>query len=260
MLLAVDIGNTQTAFAIFDADETLVYTGRIATIAAQTPDELQVLITSLFTIHAIALERIDQVVIASVVPSLTEHWVTLAEAFGADDILVVDAASCGGLDILLDVPQEAGADRLANAVGAQARYGTPAIVVDFGTATNIDVIDGNGAYLGGVISPGLETSAEALFSQAARLSAVDLVAPEATIGTSTRSAVQSGLLLGEAAKVQGLVEKVCAELKQRGETKKPAVIATGGLVELLAPLCECIEHIDTDLTLYGLQRIARLGQ
>ncbi|MCL2818125.1 MAG: type III pantothenate kinase [Actinomycetia bacterium] len=254
MLLAVDIGNTQTAFGIFNDAGELVYTGRIATTSAKTPDELAILIHSLFARHSIETAAIDRVVIASVVPSLTSHWVELSRELPADDILLVDAQRCGGLEILLDNPAEAGADRLANAIGAIQRYGAPAIVVDFGTATNIDVIDGCSAYRGGVISPGLETSADALFSHAARLSAVDLDPPERVIGSSTRQAIQAGLMRGEAAKVDGLVSQVIEEL---GAVSTPTVIATGGLAQIMAPLCSSIAHIDSELTLCGLFEVAR---
>jgi len=254
MLLAVDVGNTQTAIGIFDAGETLIYTGRLTTSLGQTSDELEVVVQALFALHDIDVTHINQVIIASVVPSLTEHWKRLSAALGATDICIVDSENCGGLAILLDKPSEAGADRLANAIGAVARHGAPAIVVDFGTATNIDVVNESGAYCGGVISPGLDTSADALFSHAARLSAVDLIAPAQVIGTSTRKAVQSGLMLGEAAKVDGLVARTKRELDT---TKNPTVIATGGLSETLAPLCDSIEVVDTELTLYGLAEIVR---
>jgi len=256
MLLAVDIGNTQTALGIFDGVQSPLYSGRIATNSAQTSDELHVLIHALFALNDIDAETIDHLIIASVVPALTDHWVELGQNLGITEVTVVNASNCGGLKIELDVPSEAGADRLANAVGARTRYGTPAIVVDFGTATNIDVISKEGTYLGGVISPGLETSAAALFSHAARLSAVDLIAPAHVIGTSTKTAVQSGLMYGEAAKVEGLVARVTEELARNGAGNPPVVIATGGLAETIAPLCSCVQHIDTELTLYGLWHIA----
>jgi type III pantothenate kinase len=257
MLLAVDIGNTQTAIGLFDEADSLVYTGRITTVAEATSDELRVLISSLFSIDDIEESTIDQVIVASVVPALTEHWVMLGNSLGAQQVMVVDAEQCAGLAIRLDEPSEAGADRLANAVGATVRYGAPAIVVDFGTATNIDVIGADGAYRGGVISPGLETSAAALFDHAARLSAVDLEAPDHVVGTSTKSAVQSGLLYGEAAKVDGLVMQIIAEIADAHADRLPVVIATGGLAPRLAPLCTTVQSIDADLTLYGLLSIAR---
>jgi type III pantothenate kinase len=263
MLLASDIGNTQTALGIFRESDTPVYASRIATSPSQTPDELRVLIHALFALYDIDFRALDHLIIGSVVPAQTENWIRLGEALGIGKITVVSSRECGGLDIDLDVPSEAGADRLANAIGAKTRYGAPSIVVDFGTATNIDVISAQGAYQGGVISPGLETSASALFSHAARLSAVDLIAPAHVIGTSTKSAVQSGLIYGEAAKVDGLVKAVIAELgvqEHLGDhAERPVVIATGGLVEILAPLCSTIDHIDAELTLYGRWCIAQSG-
>jgi type III pantothenate kinase len=151
------------------------------------------------------------------------------------------------MKILYDNPHEVGADRIVNGVAAFARLGGPVIVVDFGTATTIDVIDGNGSYLGGAIAPGVETSAEALFTKAARLSKVDLEPPSAVIGTNTRMSVQAGLLLGEAAMVDGLVRRTWVELG----TETP-VIATGGLAERMSTLCDTITHVDPDLTLRGL--------
>ena len=252
MLLAVDIGNSQTVLGVFDEGGQPLFVRRIATNITQTADELGVLIRALFKSDLVTTDTLDCLIVASVVPPLTEHWIELGRALSIDDITVVSAQNCGELVINLDTPAEAGADRLANAVGAQMRYGTPAVVIDFGTATNIDVIDRSGAYCGGVISPGLETSAQALFSHAARLSAVDLVAPNAVIGTSTCSAVQSGLLFGEATKVEGLVQRIIAEMEDM-----PIVIATGGLAKTLAPLCSCIQHVDTTLTLFGLYHIAQ---
>ena len=252
MLFAVDIGNTQTAIGMFNGTQTPVYSARIATNTAQTTDELHVLIRSLLDIHAIEVSAIDHLIISSVVPALTEQWTDLGSVLHIRRVTVVNAQQCGDLAIKLEVPSEAGADRLANAVGAKTRYGSPAIVVDFGTATNIDIIDADGAYRGGVISPGLETSASALFSHAARLCAVDLIAPKHVIGTSTKSAVQSGLMFGEVAKVDGLVTRVIHEL---GDT--PVVIATGGLAQTLAPMCSVVDHIDADLTLFGLYAIAQ---
>jgi type III pantothenate kinase len=157
-----------------------------------------------------------------------------------------------GLPIRYDNPHEVGADRIVNGVAAFAEFGGPVLVVDFGTATTIDVIDAEGAYLGGTIAPGLETSAEALFRKAARLSNVDLTAPPAVIGHNTRSSVQSGLVLGQAAMVDGLVRRVWAELGS--ETR---VVATGGLAERMAALCDTITDVDADLTLRGLLLVYR---
>ncbi len=154
------------------------------------------------------------------------------------------------MPIRYDNPHEVGADRIVNGVAAYESLGGPVVIVDFGTATTLDVISADGAYLGGAIAPGVETSAEALFSKAARLSKVDLEPPERVIGTNTRESVQSGLMLGEAAMVDGLVRRVWTELG----TETP-VVATGGLASRMAPLCETIGHVDADLTLTGLRII-----
>jgi type III pantothenate kinase len=161
--------------------------------------------------------------------------------------MVVGPGLKTGMSIRYDAPHEVGADRIVNAIAAYERFGGPVIVVDFGTATTLDVVASDGAYIGGAIAPGVETSAEALFQKAARLSMVDLEAPDKVIGTTTRQSVQAGLLLGEAVMVDGLVRRVFDELGQ------PApVIATGGLAEKMAALCETIDEVDTDLTLKGL--------
>jgi type III pantothenate kinase len=190
------------------------------------------------------------VVVASVVPVLTAAYEELAERATGRPPLVVGPGVRTGMAISYDNPHEVGADRIVNAVAVVERYGAPAIVVDFGTATTFDVVDASGAYLGGAIAPGVETSAEALFRRAARLSAVDLEPPARVIGRTTRESVQAGLLLGEAAMVDGLVRRIWTEL---GE--ECVVVATGGLAETMAPLCETVGEVDADLTLRGLALI-----
>jgi len=188
MLLAVDVGNTQTSWGVFDDEKTLVRSGRIATSSTDTSAELLGAVSTTLPGDDAAEPPPDRAVIASVVPTLTGRWIDYCRSIGIEDITVVDSTTAGGLTILLDDPSEAGADRLANAVGVKMRFGAPAIVVDFGTATTIDVIDQNGAYRGGIISPGLQTSAAALFSHAARLSAIELTVPHNVIGSSTTTA------------------------------------------------------------------------
>jgi len=190
--------------------------------------------------------------VGSVVPRLTDAWMEIAVVLSGAQAMVVGPGLKTGLPIRYDNPHEVGADRIVNGVAALADFGGPVLVVDFGTATTIDVIDAEGSYLGGTIAPGLETSAEALFSKAARLSTVDLVAPETVIGRNTRASVQSGLVLGQAAMVDGLVRRVWAELGV--ETR---VVATGGLAERMSALCETITDVDADLTLKGLLLVYR---
>ncbi len=247
MLFAVDVGNTQTVLGLFDAED-LVGHWRISTNASLTGDELRVKVSGLLALDGHSWTDVDHVILSSVVPRLTSAWEDVTRVACACDLLVVGPGLKTGMPIRYDNPHEVGADRIVNGVAAYERLGGPVIVVDFGTATTIDVIDAEGSYLGGAIAPGVETSAEALFSKAARLSKVDLEAPLHAIGTNTRASVQAGLMLGEAAMVDGLVRKVWAEL----DVEAP-VIATGGLAERMGPLCETIGHVDLDLTLEGLR-------
>lgn len=249
MLLAVDVGNTQTVLGLFDA-ETLVAHWRISTNASLTADELRVKVSGLLALDGYTWPEVDDVVLSSVVPRLTSAWEDLVDVACECRIQVVGPGLKTGLPIRYDNPHEVGADRIVNAVAAFDLVGGAVLVVDFGTATTIDVIDATGAYVGGAIAPGLETSAEALFSRAARLSKVDLEAPPRVIGTNTRMSVQSGLVLGEAAMIDGLVRRIWDELG--GPTP---VIATGGLAPRLAPHCETVTHVDADLTLTGLRLI-----
>jgi len=246
MILAVDIGNTQTVLGLFDSGE-LGGHWRISTDPTLTADELRLRISGLLSLDGIAWSSIEAVVVSSVVPALTSAYEELAERATGRLPMVVGPGVKTGMPIRYDNPHEVGADRIVNGVAAVALLGGPVIVVDFGTATTLDVIDAEGAYLGGAIAPGVETSAEALFSRAARLAKVDLEPPTKVIGTNTRASVQAGLLLGEAAMVDGLVRRIWDELG----TECP-VIATGGLAERMAPLCDSIGHVDADLTLKGL--------
>ena len=220
---------------------------RVSTDASLTADELRVKLGSLLEAEGRSWDEIERAVIASVVPALTTEYEQMAERTTGVAPMVVGTGVKTGMDIRYENPREVGADRIVNAVAAYRLHGGPIVVVDFGTATTIDVIAEDGGYLGGAIAPGVETSAEALFARAARLSKVDLEPPDKVIGTNTRASVQAGLLLGEAAMVDGLVKRVWDELGVR--TK---VLATGGLAERMAPLCETIDEVDLDLTLKGL--------
>lgn len=248
MLLAVDVGNTQTVLGLFVGDN-LESHWRISTNASLTADELRIKVSGLLAVDGRSWDDVDQIVLASVVPRLTAAWEAVAEDVDCD-ALVVGPGLKTGLPIRYDNPHEVGADRIVNGVAAVAAVGAPVVVVDFGTATTIDVIGPDGAYLGGAIAPGIETGAEALFSKAARLAKVDLEAPPKAIGTNTTASVQSGLMLGQAAMIDGLVRRVWDELG----TETP-VIATGGLAPTMASLCETVDHVDTDLTLTGLRLI-----
>ncbi len=253
MILAVDVGNTQTVLGLFEGGH-LDGHWRVSTDAALTADELRVKIGGLLAAEGRSWADIERAIVASVVPSLTTAYEEMAARATGVAPLVVGPGVKTGMDIRYENPHEVGADRIVNGVAAFRLYGGPVVVVDFGTATTIDVIAEDGGYLGGAIAPGVETSADALFSRAARLSKVDLEPPDHVIGTNTRASVQAGLLLGEAAMVDGLVRRVWGELGTR--TK---VVATGGLAEKMAPLCETIDAVDPDLTLKGLGLIYELN-
>jgi len=249
MILAVDVGNTQTVLGTFDGD-TIIGHWRIGTDPSMTADELRLCILGLLSLEGIDVVDVTNVIISSVVPSLTAAYVEVAGRIGVSDPMVVGPGIKTGMPIHYDNPHEVGADRIVNGVAAFDEYGGPVVVIDLGTATTLDVIDSNGAYLGGAIAPGVETSAAALFAHAARLSQVDLAVPENVIGSNTRVSVQSGLIVGHAAMIDGLVGRIESELGVPCE-----VVATGGLVELIAPLCETVKHVEPDLTLRGLMLV-----
>jgi type III pantothenate kinase len=249
LLLAVDVGNTQTVLGLFD-EGGLVRHWRTSTNPVLTADELSVNVTALLSVSGRAWSDVSDVILSSVVPRLTAAWEQVAEEACGCQVMVVGPGLKTGMPIRYDNPHEVGADRIVNGVAAYEAHGGPVVVVDFGTATTIDVISKKGEYLGGAIAPGVETSAEALFNKAARLSKVDLEAPLKAIGTNTRESVQAGLMLGEAAMVDGLVRRVWSELG----TETP-VVATGGLAPTMAPLCDTVSDVDVDLTLLGLHMI-----
>jgi type III pantothenate kinase len=242
MLLAVDVGNTQTVFGLYDGDR-LRDQWRIATEPTRTGDELGALIGDL-----VDLGQVDGVCLSSTVPTLVREYEQFAERWARAPLLVVGPGATTGIAIRYDDPREVGPDRIANAVAARERYGAPCIVVDFGTSTNFDVVSPEGEYVGGVLAPGIEISMDALFARAARLMKVDFVEPPSVIGKTTIASLQSGLVYGFAGQVDGIVERIRSEL---GDTAK--VIATGGLADLIAPHAKTIEKVDLDLTLEGLR-------
>ncbi|HEY7707488.1 MAG TPA: type III pantothenate kinase [Gaiellaceae bacterium] len=242
MLLAVDAGNTQTVLGLFD-DGELGEHWRVATERERTGDELGVLLTGLLD-----LDRVDGICLSSTVPPLVRSYQDFAAEWAKAPILVVGPGAKTGIPIRYDDPREVGPDRIANSVAALERYGAPAIVVDFGTSTNFDVVSPEGEYVGGVLAPGIEVSMDALFARAARLFRVDFSAPETVIGKTTGSALQSGLVYGFAGQVDEIVTRIRAELG----ADAPA-IATGGLADLIVPHARTIEKIDPFLTLEGLR-------
>ena len=261
MLLTIDIGNTQTVLGLFEGAE-LRHIWRLASEVKRSADELHSIVAQLYG-EAAKIDGkppvVTQVVIGSVVPMLTQTWAELSQNVSyhrnAAKPFIVDARITAKFSAHIPNPAEVGADRIANALAAKMLYGSPAIVVDFGTATNIDVINEEGNYIGGVISPGIQTSADALFNSAARLPITKLELPERVIGTTTKTAVQSGLLYGEAAKINALIGALKKEQHMLAYLGVP-IIATGGLAPLVTPLLSMLTHHDEHLTLKGLYLIA----
>ncbi len=243
MLLAVDVGNTQTVFGLYDGS-ALGERWRIATEAQRTGDELGALLDDFLDFDAL-----DGICLSSTVPRLIREYEHVAERWVKVPLLVIAPGVKLGISIVHDAPREIGPDRLVNAVAAKEKYGAPAIVADFGTSTNFDVVSPAGEYVGGVLAPGIEVSMEALFARAARLAGVDFVEPPAVIGKSTATALQSGVVYGFAGQVDGIAEAIRGEL---GAPDAP-VIATGGLAELIAPHSKTIREVDPFLTLDGLR-------
>jgi type III pantothenate kinase len=242
MLLAVDVGNTQTVFGLFDGAE-LTEHWRIATESHRTGDELGALVT-----RFLDLGRVDGICLSSTVPQLIREYEAFAARYADAPLLVLEPGVRTGIAIRYDNPSELGPDRLANAVAGKERYGAPCIVVDFGTSTNFDVVSPEGDYVGGVLAPGVEVSMDALFARAARLIKVDVAEPESVIGKSTATALQSGLVYGFAGQVDGIVERIRAELGAEA-----TAVATGGLADLIAPHARTLSAVDPFLTLEGLR-------
>jgi type III pantothenate kinase len=247
VLLAVDVGNTQTALGLYDADLTDHW--RLATERTTTADELGVLLGGLLD-----FDHVDGICLASTVPVLIREWELLASKWAEAPLLVVGPGVKTGIPIRYDDPREVGPDRIVNAVAAKERYGAPVVVVDFGTSTNFDVVSPAGEYVGGVLAPGIEISMDALFARAARLVKVDYSAPESVIGKTTVGGLQSGLVYGFAGQVDGIVGRIREELG----ADAPAV-ATGGLAELITPHTRTIERVDPFLTLDGLRMVWELN-
>src|SRR5947207_5729028 len=224
MLLAIDCGNTQTVFGLFDGDR-LTDQFRVATDRAHTGDELAVLLRAFLDLSAL-----DGIVLCSSVPQLVREYQAFADRWTGAELLVLGPGVSTGMPIRYDDPREVGPDRIANAVAAAERYGAPCIVVDFGTSTNFDVVSAEGEYVGGVLAPGIEVSMDALFARAARLRKIDFVEPETVIGKTTVAALQSGVVYGFAGQVDGIVDHIRGELGTKAGT-----VATGGLADLIAP-------------------------
>jgi type III pantothenate kinase len=247
MLLAVDIGNTNVVLGLYDGD-TLAHTFRAATVHARTEDEYGVLLLQLLGLHGLSPKIVDAAIIASVVPPLTDVMAdAIRRAFAREPVLVGPGLKTG-MPVLYENPREVGADRIVNAVAAFERVHGPVIVVDFGTATTFDCISPKGEYLGGVIVPGLKVSLDGLLEHAAKLSRIELSAPPRVLGRNTTHALQSGLIIGHAALVDGVIERLEAELGYPS-----TIIATGGLGGLIGKHTRRIGSVDVNLTLDGLR-------
>lgn len=257
MLLAIDIGNTNIVLGVFDGD-ALARSWRLATYRERTADELGIMVTNLFRHAQIDARRIDGVILASVVPPLTGMMQEMSVRYFGRDAVTVEGPTETGMPVRYEPPSDVGADRIVNGVAAFELYGRPrrsaVIVVDFGTATTFDAISVDGEYLGGVICPGIQISADALFQRAARLPRVDVRKPAAVIGRTTVGSMQAGLFFGYVEMVDGLVRRMRRELAT--PSGPPAVcVATGGMAGVLARETTVIEEVNPDLTLVGLRLI-----
>jgi type III pantothenate kinase len=248
MLLAVDVGNTQTHLGAFEG-ERLVEHWRFQTRAGATGDELAERISGLMGLRGIGLEDIDSVCVSSVVPPLGNQYAQLSRRYLELECLLVAPGIKTGMPIRIDTPQEVGADRLVNAVAAYDKVGAACVVVDFGTGINFDAVSAAGEYLGGAIAPGLEVSLTALVDRAARIPQIDIAEPEAAIGRSSRAAIQSGVVFGFAGLIDGVARRIEREL---GDAR---FLATGGLAGAIVPFTETIDEVDDLLTLKGLRLI-----
>ena len=246
MLLTIDVGNTNTVLGLFDG-ERLAKSWRVKTDARETADEIALKFRGLLADEP----EISGIALCSTVPSVLHEMRSVLRRYFDVPHVIIEPGVRTGVPILTDNPKEVGADRIVNTLAAHVLYGGPAIVVDFGTSTNLDVVSSRGEFLGGALAPGIEISLDALAARAAQLRKVELVPPRAAIGKNTVEALQSGMVFGFAGQVDGLVRRISAEL----DAPVRAVIATGGLASIVIPESETITHHDPDLTLQGLRLV-----
>jgi type III pantothenate kinase len=254
VLLALDVGNTQTHIGVFDG-EALAESFRLHTDRTATADRLAGELAALLTLRGHTLAEVDAAIVSSVVPQLGHEYELLSERYFEGALRVVGPGLKTGMPILMDNPLEVGADRIVNAVAAYDRFGGACISVDFGTTINYDVVSAAGEYLGGVIAPGVEISLEALSRRAARLFNIDLVEPQQTIGKNTQAALLAGTVFGFAGQVDAIVGRIREELGEEA-----VAVATGGLAGPIVPHCEQIDEVDDLLTLTGLRLLWEQNQ
>ena len=249
MLLAIDVGNTQTHLGAFRGAE-LVEHWRFRTVSGATGDEIAERIAGLLALSGIETGEVGAISVSSVVPPLGGQYEAMAARYFDASFLLIAPGVKTGMPILIDNPYEVGADRLVNAVAAYDRFRSACLVVDFGTGINCDAVSADGEYLGGAIAPGVEISLTALTERGARIGRIELGEPDGAIGKSTRAAIQSGVIFGYAGMIDGLTRRMVGELG--GD---PALLATGGLAHVIVPFCETIDEVDDLLTLTGLRLI-----
>lgn len=254
MLLTIDIGNTNVTLGVFDG-ETIQADWRLRSSREASRDEVGMSLMGLFQHAGLRIDDLEGVCLASVVPPLTGTYVQACKQYLKSDPLVVETGVKTGVKVIVTEPRSVGADRIVNACAVKEKVGGPAIVVDFGTATTFDALDKDGNYLGGAIAPGLEIAADSLSGRTAKLPRVELVVPPRVIGKTTIDAIRSGLVYGYVALVEGMIERISAEL-----TEDPVVVATGGLAGLISSLTDSIDRVEPNLTLDGLRIIWNLNR
>jgi len=252
VLLAIDVGNTQTQAGVYSGDE-LLHEWRISTERGATADELAADHDQILRLRGGSLGELDEMVVASVVPALSSAYRSLATKYLRREALVIEPGVRTGVSLVIDNPHELGADRIVNAVAAHRRHGGPCIVVDFGTATTFDAVSARGEYLGGAIAPGIEISVDALGARGAQLHKVELAKPRSIVGKNTVEALQAGILYGFVGQVDGVVERMAAELSD--DPDSVTVVATGGLASVVLEEATTIDVHEPWLTLIGLRLV-----